>query len=82
MEQPDQGLHSVGGDREVQLHASKLQVLDSVKVSRLHEEAQPLATSLVRRDFPPPHDSEQLLHIVHSVVASRAQPENFGEKKN
>ena len=47
-EQLDQGLHSVGGGNEGQLHASRLQVRVSFKVSRVHEEPQPLATSLVR----------------------------------
>ena len=69
-EQLVQGLHAVGGGSHGQLHASELQVRDSVKVSALHEEPQPLGTSLVRRDLPPPHGSEQLLQDVHSVVAS------------
>ena len=69
-EQLVQGLHSVGGGNNGQLHTSELQFRDSVKVSSLHEEPQPLGTSLVRRDFPPPQGSEQLLQAVHSVVAS------------
>ena len=82
VEQLDQGLHSVGGGREGQLQASKLQVRNSVKVSRLHEDPQPLATSLLRADLPPPQGSEQLLQLVHAVVASRSQPEIFSENKN
>ena len=82
VEQLDQELHSVGGGREGQLQASKLQVRHSVKVSRLHEDPQPLATSLLRTDLPPPQGSEQLLQRVHSVVASRSQPEIFSENKN
>ena len=79
-EQVVQEVQSVGGGSHGQVHASELQVRDSVNVSRLHdEEPQPLATSLVRRDFPPPQDSEQLLQAVHSAgVASRPQPENRG----
>ena len=71
-----QGLHSVDGGSEGQLQGSELQAWDSVKVSSLHEEPQPLRTFLVRRAFPPPQGSEQLLQPVHSVGASRRQSEN------
>ena len=69
-------LHSVGEGSEGQLQGSELQVRDSVKFSRLHEEPQPLGTFLVLRAFPPPQGSEQLLQPVHSVGLSRRQSEN------
>ena len=57
-----------GGSRE-QLHASKLQLRGSVKVSRV-QGPQPRGTSLVRRDLPPSHDAEQAPQLDHSVAKS------------
>ena len=64
-----QGLHSVGGGSKEQLHASKLQLRGSVKVSRVHG-PQPRGTSLVRRDLPPSHEAEQAPQFDHSVANS------------
>ena len=74
-EQLLQELHSVVGGNEGQLQASELQVCDSVKVSKVHEAPQPLGTSRVRKDFPPPQGSEQVLQLVQAVAFSR-QPKS------
>ena len=74
-EQLLQGLHSVVGGNEGQLQASELQVCDSVKVFKVHEAPQPLGTSRVRKDSPPPQGSEQLLQFVQAV-AFRRQPKS------
>ena len=68
-EQLLQGLHSVGGGSKEQLHASKLQLRGSVKVSRV-QGPQPRGTSLVRRDLPPSHEAEQAPQLDHSVANS------------
>ena len=68
-EQLLQGLHSVGGGSKEQLHASKLQLRGSVKVSKV-QGPQPRGTSLVRRDLPPSHDAEQAPQLDHSVAKS------------
>ena len=59
----------MGGGSKEQLHASKLQLRGSVKVSK-EQGPQPRGTSLVRRDLPPSHDAEQAPQLDHSVAKS------------
>ena len=64
----------MGGGNRGQLQGSGLHLCDSVKVVRLQAESHPVTTSLVRKDFPLPQDSVQLLQVVHSSIGIRGKP--------